>query len=128
MKKPLALSLALLYTATVLGFALNFHYCFNQVSNIAINQPVKMCTSQKLVKAPSCCKDKHVDIKIKDNHQVSASQFVVKNIAFQLSYSNYTGCFIIKANGLSVASYERGPPPDLSNQPAIFLFNNNFRI
>ena len=128
MKKSLALSLALLYTATVLGFALNFHYCFNQVSTIAINQPVKMCTSLKLVKTPACCRDKHVDIKVKDNHRVSASQFAAKNIAFQLPHSNYTGCFINKVNGLIIASYDRCPPPDLSSQPTIFLSNHNFRI
>lgn len=128
MKKLLVLSLAILYTVTVPGFAINFHYCFNRVSDVTINQPVKMCMPQKLVKTPKCCKDKHIEVKVKDGHQSSGLTFSAGNIAFDLPYITYYHSSLAAVEGSIASSFSRGPPVDLSSQPALFLANRNFRI
>ncbi len=128
MKRMLGLSLALLYTVTVLGFALNFHYCFNRVSGITLNQPVKMCTSKKLSRISKCCKDKHVDVKVKDGHQGSSQQFSAQRFALDLPYTTFSK-FPNTIKWLSIMPLsDRGPPIDLSARPAIFLANRTFLI
>ena len=128
MKKCLALGLALLYTVTVLGFAINFHYCFNRVSGVTVNQPVKMCTSQKLAKAPKCCKDRYIDIKVKDGHQASALSFSAKSVGLEIPLLGFSKSADAFTSSPNVTFLYRGPPIDLSSQPALFLSNNNFRI
>jgi hypothetical protein len=84
LKRSGAMLLAVLYTVTVLGFALNLHFCGNKVSSIKVNAQAKGC--RQVVKACNmkCCKDKHVDVKVKDAHQAESTSFLSKVFAFEL--------------------------------------------
>ncbi|NCD69473.1 HYC_CC_PP family protein [Mucilaginibacter agri] len=127
-KKSIALSLSLLYTVTVLGFAINFHYCLNQVSSVKINEPVKKCSSLRVVKAMKCCKDKKVEVKVKDGHEVSSLSFLAKTFVVDLpktSFIDFAPAFTVQP---AAVAFNRGPPGGLSSQPPIYLANQNFRI
>ncbi|OKS89100.1 HYC_CC_PP family protein [Mucilaginibacter polytrichastri] len=127
-KKSIALCLALLYTVTVLGFAINFHYCLNQVSSVQINEPVKKCSSLRVVKAMKCCKDKKVEVKVKDGHESSSLSFLAKTYGFVLPRIAYLGFSQIPVQAPAAKAFNRGPPDGLSSQPSIYLANRNFRI
>jgi hypothetical protein len=127
-KKSVALFLALLYTVTVLGFAINFHYCLNQVSSVQINEPVKKCSTLRVVKAMKCCKDKKVDVKVKDGHQSSSLAFLAKTAVFVLPRITYPDFAQSAIQTSATIAFNRGPPDGLSSQPSIYLANQNFRI
>jgi hypothetical protein len=82
LKRTGASLLALLYMVTVIGFALNFHYCFGYLSSVKINEPVKSRNFTATAKM-KCCKDKHFEIKVKDAHQAEAQSFLAKVFAFE---------------------------------------------
>jgi hypothetical protein len=128
MKKSVALFLALLYTVTVLGFAINFHYCLNQVSSVQINEPVKKCSSLRVVKAMKCCKDKKVEVKVKDGHESSSLPFLAKTSVFVLPRITYPGFAQQPIQTSASIAFNRGPPDGLDSQPPIYLANQNFRI
>ena len=58
-KKTGILTLTLLYLITVMGVALNFHYCFGQVTSVKIAHPARTCGSLKIKRVPACCKTKY---------------------------------------------------------------------
>jgi hypothetical protein len=74
-KKQGALLLALLYTITVAGFALNLHYCGSHVADVQINAPAKSCTTPMAKSKMNCCKDSKLDVKVKDDHQKESTSF-----------------------------------------------------
>ncbi|WCT12391.1 HYC_CC_PP family protein [Mucilaginibacter jinjuensis] len=126
-KKSIALSLALLYTVTVLGFAINFHYCLNQVSSVQFDAPVKKCSTLRVVKTMKCCKDKKVEVKVKDGHQSSSLSFLAKTAVFVLPRITYPSFAEQPVQTSATIAFNRGPP-DLGSQPPTYLSNRNFRI
>lgn len=128
MKKSVALFLTLLYTVTVLGFAINFHYCLNQVSSVQFDAPVKKCSSLRVVKTMKCCKDKKVEVKVKDGHQSSSLSFLAKTAVFVLPRITYAAFLEEPVQAATAIAFNRGPPNGLGSQPPIYLANRNFRI
>ena len=68
-KRSVAMVLLMLYVITVSGFALNLHYCFNQISSVKVDAPANPCAKVLENSKMKCCKDKHIEIKVKDAHQ-----------------------------------------------------------
>lgn len=128
MKKSIALFMALLYAVTVLGFAINFHYCLNQVSSVQFDAPVKKCSTLRVVKTMKCCKDKKVEVKVKDGHQSSSLSFLAKTAVFVLPRITYPGVEQQPVQTSATTAFNRGPPDGLNSQPPIYLANRNFRI
>jgi hypothetical protein len=127
LKRTGASLLALLYMVTVIGFALNFHYCFGYLSSVKINETVKSCNFMAIAKM-KCCKDKHFEVKVKDAHQAEAQSFLAKVFAFEspaLAFADFT---FSTQTVLSAKDFERGPPKPPSNQRIAFLKNCIFRI
>ncbi|HVS91049.1 MAG TPA: hypothetical protein VHE59_03390 [Mucilaginibacter sp.] len=127
LKKPAAIMLMLLYLVTATGFALNLHYCFGELSSVEIDAPAKFVTKNLLVSKMKCCRDKHIEVKVKDSHQPGAKSSVSKIFNEELLFiltSNID--FSIPQRGLAVISY-RGPPDALCTAP-IYLKNHTFRI
>jgi len=67
--------LALLYFITATGFAVNLHYCCNTLASVNIDGPAKSCGA--LMGKMKCCKDKHIEVKVKDVHQSQTSSPVI---------------------------------------------------
>ena len=129
LKRSVVLVLAVLYLVTVSGFALNLHYCFNRLSSVKIDAPANACV--KVVESSSnkmkCCKDSHINIKVKDAHQGGSSSFWGKFYPVGLPLAVLTDLsFKLRSPSLLTLSY-RGPPPLWTGTP-IFLRNCTFRI
>ena len=59
----------MLYVITVSGFALNLHYGFNQYSAVKVDAPANTCAKILESSKMKCCKEKCIEIKVKDAHQ-----------------------------------------------------------
>ena len=126
-KKLGALALTILYSVTVMGFALNVHYCGGYLASVKINTPIKSCAMLSAGKM-KCCTNKHIEVKVKDVHQGKP--------AANLSTINPYGLpmlFLVELSasakqGFSAAILYRGPPNVFVNNRPIFLRNAVFRI
>ena len=124
-KKSAILFLAMLYLGTVSGFALNLHYCFNHLSSIRIDAPAKECSKRTGERKMSCCKDKRIDVKVKDAHQSALSVFSGKIYAAILPRLYRQDPTSLPTGFATAGTSYRGPP--LSPVSA-YLKNCNFRI
>ncbi|MGN6640379.1 MAG: HYC_CC_PP family protein [Mucilaginibacter sp.] len=126
LKKPAIIMLMILYLGTVSGFVLNLHYCFNQLSSVKIDAPVKDCTNGRETGKMKCCKDKHFEVKVKDAHQTGSFSFGGKTFAVDLpKIFSENPVPSVQEVLIDKASY-RGPP--VAHAIPIFLQNRNFRI
>ncbi|MBS1524163.1 MAG: hypothetical protein JST19_00855 [Bacteroidetes bacterium] len=126
-KKPAAILLMLLYLVTASGFALNLHYCFDQIASIKIDAPADALYGKALkMSKMNCCKDSRIEVKIKDAHQNSSSAAPVKICPVVLATLNYADFTAIFQNAAIVNMVYRGPPP-LPDR-CIYLQNRTFRI
>lgn len=131
LKQKIALSLAVLYAVSVIGFALSLHFCGGKLANVsAFNNEVscKFCKeipAEKL-KKDNCCKNTQVTVKVKDSHQTEAQTQMPKLFSIELFFrtpvleflSNITPQFFNKITN-------KAPP--LSTWLSLHIFNCIFR-
>ncbi|MBD1364693.1 hypothetical protein IDJ77_12810 [Mucilaginibacter sp. ZT4R22] len=127
-KKQGALLLALLYTVTVAGFALNLHYCGSHVADVQINAPAKSCTTPMAKSKMNCCKDSKLDVKVKDDHQKESTSFFSRLFAFELPKFPLADFLLSAQQSVLEKLFDRGPPDVPSEGIAVFLKNCIFRI
>lgn len=121
-------AITILYTITVIGFALNFHYCFDEITAIKFDAPAKSCGLMANNKM-KCCKNNHLEVKVKDNHQAESHSFLSKIFGFKLPKSPFADFFNALEDALIKESHGRAPPDDHpSNTISTFLKNCSFRI
>ena len=83
LKKHISLFLAILILVSNVGFALNVHYCGDNIASISLNTTVpeiqkeKCCCIEKAIKKESCCKDKKIVF------QKKAIDKIFKSFSFQ---------------------------------------------
>lgn len=75
-----------------------------------------------------CCKNKRIDIKIKDAHQGETHSFLSKIFSFKLAAVNYIPVYLLPPSLWFQRSYYRGPPDKRISATPVFLKNCNFRI
>jgi hypothetical protein len=116
----------MLYVVTVSGFALNLHYCFNRLSSVKIDAPANTCAKVLESSKMKCCKDKHIEIKVKDAHQNGSPLFWSKFFPLALPVTVFIDFIPAAQNNVALTSTQRGPPlaPDIP----LFLKNCIFRI
>jgi hypothetical protein len=120
-----AITLTLLYLVTMSGIALNLHYCFNQVTSINFNAPVKTC-GMLLKSKMKCCRDEHVQVKVKDVHEVQPVSFLSGLSCVILPKACYPDLSFSFPQATAFKSFGKAPP-DLLSQ-ASFIKNCVFRI
>lgn len=121
LKKSGIIVIVLLYLVTATGFALNLHFCGDNIESVKINTPVKKCGMSS-----KCCKNTHLEVKVKDAHQSTYTVFTSQILALPVPafiYPAYQEPSAIShsANLLT----ERGPPP---LTVPVFIKNCVFRI
>jgi hypothetical protein len=112
LKKISAMFLTKLYLITVLGFVLNLHYCGTVLAGVKINSPAKTCHPFAARKM-KCCKDKEVDVKVKDAHQVESTSPTFQLFGFEIPKLHF-GDFILSAQQAlleKLADQPAAPPP-----------------
>src|ERR1700754_2555256 len=110
MKRSGALLLTLLYTVTVLGFALNLHYCGTELASVKIDSPAVSCKMAQECGKMKCCKDKQLQIKVKDAHQAEPFSIISKLFGFDIPHLSFNGFFTPSRQACVDPSLERGPP------------------
>jgi hypothetical protein len=128
LKKSGALLLLMLYLVTGIGFAINLHYCGKLVTGIKIDASFSSCNKHGMLPGMKCCKNKRIDIKIKDAHQSQAPTFLGKIFTLKLAAVNYIPVYLLPQSLWIERSYYRGPPDKLISVTPVFLKNCNFRI
>jgi hypothetical protein len=127
-KKSGAILLTTLYIITVVGFALNFQYCGKVITDVKINTPLQGCIKGPMAAKMKCCTQKHVDIKIKDAHESSASSVLAKVFAFQLPVLSFAHFSFNANSALFQKSFYEAPPEPGRCSVAVFVKNCTFRI
>ena len=125
-KRSGALLLTLLYSVTVFGFALNLHYCGKLLASVKIDSPSESCTKLPEGKM-KCCKDKQIEVKVKDEHQNASFTFISKAFVFDVP-KTFAGSFVaVQQTPATKLLYTASPhaPP---NSVAVFVKNCTFRI
>jgi hypothetical protein len=121
LKKSGIVLVVLLYLVTATGFALNLHFCGDSIESVKIDAQTKKCGMDS-----KCCKDTHLDVKVKDVHQAEHASFTGKNLVFLvpvLSYASFHEPLTV--SHVSKLVSERGPPP---SKVPVFIQNCTFRI
>jgi len=122
------LLLLLLYLVTGIGFAINLHYCGKLVTSVRIDTSLKSCREPGMMPGMKCCKNKRIDIKLKDAHQGQSHSFLSKIFSFKLTAINYVPVFLLPQSLLPEQTFYRGPPDKLVSVTPAYLKNCNFRI
>jgi len=125
LKRSVIIVLAMLYLTTVSGFALNLHYCFNQLASVKIDAPANSCAKLQNSKM-KCCKDQKIEIKVKDAHQNNSPLHWSKFFPIALPVSAFV-IFTPAVQDQVVANVSERGPPKTSGLP-LFLRNCIFRI
>ncbi|RYY18479.1 MAG: hypothetical protein EOP41_10590, partial [Sphingobacteriaceae bacterium] len=60
----------LLYLITATGFAMNLHFCGESIASVKLNEAAKDCGMSS-----KCCKNTHLEVKVKDAHQTAYTVF-----------------------------------------------------
>lgn len=83
MKKILIFTMLFIYTVSVTGMNIQFHYCGGKIKSVSLlhhEDSEKGCCGKKM-KSGKCCHDKTTTFKIKDSHSYSPSSKVPQSIA-----------------------------------------------
>lgn len=129
-KRLTTLFLTKVYIVTVLGFALNLHYCGDVLASVRVNVPAKSCKSIA-VKKMKCCSDKQVDVKVKDAHQGESPSILSKIFAFELPEISFGGYFLSAQKELLhklSGNAPPAPPPPSSGKASQYIKNCSLRI
>lgn len=126
-KRAAIISLALLYTVTVIGFALNLHYCGDRIISVKFNAPAKNCYLAATGKM-KCCHNTHLKIKVKDAHQGEVLLSSLRAWAFQIPKFPVSGFFLSSQWVIADKPADRAPPDPSICLSCIFLKNSQFRI
>ncbi len=125
-KRSGAFLLILLYLVTVTGFALNLHYCFNNIYSVSVDAPAKSC--KPVASKMKCCKDKRFEVKVKDAHQTESNTLLSQTFNLHLLVLPFADLlFSAKQRFLANSLYEDLPDPPL-NTISTFLRNRKLRI
>jgi hypothetical protein len=127
-KRSGGLLLALLYTITVAGFALNLHYCGNEVAALKINAPADSCAKPMAKSKMKCCKDSTLEVKVKDDHEAQQTSFLARIFAFELPKLPFEDFFLSAQHALLERLFDRAPPDSPKEGVSVFLKNCIFRI
>lgn len=127
LKKTGITTLAIIYTFTVFGFALNFHFCGDDLYGVKFGSVADSCCPKE---APlgkmKCCKDSKVDIKVTDVHQTVSTSFLSKIFIIELPRIPFENYFTKVPQVLIEQFPDRGPP--LLEKVAIYIKNGLFLI
>lgn len=90
LRQKLTLGLCAFYLITMIGFALNMHFCGGKLSEVRWVETASCgaCkASEKKQQAGDCCKDKSIEAKIKDSHQVGAKVKLPMDFSLEMLFS-----------------------------------------
>ncbi|MES2829075.1 MAG: hypothetical protein V4687_13005 [Bacteroidota bacterium] len=128
-KQKIALGLCAFYLITVIGLAINMHFCAGKLSSVMLTEIPKCpaCKDEKKsAKTHDCCKDKSVQVKIKDNHQAGFKVSLPKDYSVQLFLQHEFASLLLPVQSKFLfKTFNKAPP--LSSIISLHVFNCVFR-
>ncbi len=125
--KIVAITLLLLYVSGTAGLAISFHFCGKKISNIQVNSSAKKACCGKAKEDMKCCKDKHIQIKVSDEH-ASVSQVKVPQTNFLYLLPQATAAINVQPAFAALAEAERYRGPPGGSSQSLIIKNRVFRI
>ena len=129
MQQKIAMGLCAFYLITVIGLAVNMHFCGGKLSSVNLIESPKCpsCkTDGKMAKTHDCCKDKSVEVKIKDNHHAALKLSLPEDFGIQLVLQHEFAHFINPViSKLFLTAVNKAPP--LSAVLSLHVFHCVFR-
>lgn len=87
LQQKIAMALCAFYLITVIGIAVNMHFCGGKLSAVKLMEQAKCgaCkVENKVKKSHDCCKDTAVDVKVKDSHEAGLKVKLPQNFSLEL--------------------------------------------
>lgn len=129
MKRYSAMFMTKVYLITALGFTLNLHFCGKVLAGVSLNSPAKTCEQPSAAK--KCCKEKQIDLKVKDAHQAESPSLMMKLFGFEISKIPF-GDYVLSAQQALLDKLNATPPPPPPSPPsgkeAQYIKNCTLRI
>ncbi|SHG75644.1 hypothetical protein SAMN04488522_107162 [Pedobacter caeni] len=123
------MGLCAFYLMSIIGIALNMHYCGGKLSAVRFTETAKCgaCKgAEKMKKSSNCCKDTSVEAKVKDSHEAGVKVAVPKDFSLEL----FLGPALSEAFRLllpNLFSKAENKAPPLSSVLSLHAFNCVFR-
>lgn len=128
-RQKLTLGLCAFYLMSIIGIALNMHFCGGQLSAVRFTETAKCgaCKGAEKKKQNSgCCKDTSVEAKVKDSHEAGVKVAVPKDFSLEL----FLGPMMSDALHFllpNLFSRTENKAPPLSSVLSLHAFNCVFR-
>ena len=129
MQQKIAAALCAFYLVTVIGFAVNMHFCSGKLSSVKLNEAAKCaaCKNEKsLAKKHDCCETSSVVAKIKDSHEAGFKVKLPQDFSITLFLTDNFSFLAKSVPSFSIASALNKAPP-LSSVFSLHLLNCVFR-
>jgi hypothetical protein len=129
MQQKIAAALCAFYLITVIGFAVNMHFCSGKLSSVKLNETAKCnaCKSEKaLAKKHDCCETSSVTAKITDSHEAGFKVRLPQDFSITLFLTQRFSFLAESVPTFSIArAFNKAPP--LSSIFSLHLLNCVFR-
>jgi len=129
LRQKLTIGLCAFYLMTIIGVALNMHFCGGRLADISFTETVKCgkCKkAEKKGKDSDCCKNTSVEAKVKDSHTAGLKVSLAHDFGVELFLGPlFTGTCHYLSTGLFNHTLNKAPP--LSARLSLHLFNCIFR-
>jgi len=129
LQQKIAMALCALYLISVIGVAMNMHFCSGKLSGVSFKKTAGCgaCKSEsKYAKNNNCCKDTSVEAKIKDSHKGEAKVNLPQDFSIELFFGPVVSeLFKIVLPNTSGGSVNKAPP--LSSIFSLHILNCVFR-
>lgn len=129
LRQKLTIGLCAFYLMTIIGLALNMHFCGGRLADVSFTETAKCgkCKiAEKKGKDSDCCKNTTVEAKVKDSHKAELTLKLAKDFGLELfSGSLITKTYHTLSSNLSNNALNKAPP--LSAVVPLHLFNCVFR-
>jgi hypothetical protein len=129
LRQKLTIGLCAFYLITIIGLALNMHFCGGRLADVSFTETAKcgMCKmAEKKGKDSDCCKNTSIDAKVKDSHTAGVKISLAHDFGIEL-FLGPSFTEISHELSSSVSSYALNKAPPLSARLSLHLFNCVFR-
>ena len=129
MQQKIAAALCAFYLITVIGFAVNMHFCSGKLSSVKLNETAK-CSACKgedsIAKKHDCCETSSVVAKIKDSHEAGFKVQLPQDFSITL-FLRERFSFLAESVSTFAITNAWNKAPHLSSIFSLHLLNCVFR-
>ena len=128
LQQKIAMALCALYLISVIGVAMNMHFCSGKLSEVTFKKTAGCvaCKGEKAVKTNNCCKDTGFEVKIKDSHKAGSKVDLPQDFSVELFFGTVVSGIVEMVLPNTSGSFENKAPP-LSAIFSLHIINCVFR-